>query len=930
MARKSKNDGETPDRGRRDAGQEPEVRVPRAPQSPRIDFTRDADVRRDARTGAPRKIRLEAPLPQSDALSDAGGDSVRSFLEAHSGELGLRADGSSLRQTKDDTTPARRVVHYQQLHEGIPVVDTDVVVQIDNSNRVRQIDLGHYPAPRVVETASDGTLSPGEARGTAVASLGTVTLRQEVEEPQEVFFPTDAGLRRSYMVLVPTRDPFHDWRILVDAASGEILERKDLAVSVDGSGMVFDPNPVVTANNNAFRDPTATPGTCGFPGTPIATVNGQRVPGTLRGITLNGNHKLEGPFVKLRDFGAPALPLPEEAVATNFNYSSDDPRFEAVMVYYHVDTVQRYIQSLGINTAHNSQIEADPHEGSSGAFFSPIDGGLHFGSSGDCRPNRASDADVILHEYGHAIQNDQVPGWGATNPVTGRRETRAMGEGFGDILACVFFAEFGGGFQREVFEDWIFGDVGGLRRVDGTKVYPTDWAFQEHDDGEIWSAALWNVYRAIGGDSVIPAIRQAARDALLKTLILSHHSVPANGTLPDGAEALMTTDAELDEYRGRHLIEMLNSFHDRGILRSNPGVDLYIREDVGDPGLDAFVGPFWNSPDLWIRHSDDNGFAHQDPEFGQDNWFYARVHNRGTQPARAFVVTFNVKPWAGVQFVYPGDFIPFISAAVGYDLAPGTSTIVKAKWPQALVPATGTHACWLASVYTPVDPVPAGRHVWEHNNLAQKNLTVFDAIPGDVLTVPVQIGNSFQQIFEVQRLEVVRPRAWPNLSVSISHPRPEVLETLWRSLEQVELQAPVLRTQTVPFLRFLEPSRIEIAHRGVSAEPVRLSLGKDSRMDLGAVETEESPADAAAFGIAGREVDFVTQAGSNSALAFRPGLLTGFPFSLKPRTSIKVDFKIQVPREARPGDTLEVHLVQRNKQNQVVGGITVQVNVARR
>lgn len=927
MARKPKNNGGAPGRGRRDAGPEPEVRAARAPEPPRVDLARDADVRRDARTGAPRKIRLEVPLPQSDAFGDEGGDSVRSFLAAHSGELGLPADEGSLRRTKDDVTPARRVIHYQQLHQGLPVVDTDVVVQLDNANRIRQIDLGHHPNPHVVEVAGDSALSPGEARQRAVSSLGAVKLRQEVQEPGEVFFPTDAGLRRSYLVLVPTRDPFHDWRILVDSGSGEILEQKDLAVSVDGAGLVFDPNPVVTANNNTFRDPAATPGTCGFPGTPVATVDGQRVSRTLRDITLNGNHRLEGPFVRLRDFGAPAIAPPQEAVAGNFNYSSGNTNFEAVMVYYHVDTVQRYIQSLGITTAHNSQIEADAHEGSGGAFFSPVDGGLHFGNSGNCRPNRASDADVILHEYGHAIQHDQVPGWGATSPVTGRAETRAMGEGFGDILACVFFAEHGGGFQREVFEDWIFSDAGGLRRVDGTKVYPTDWAFQEHEDGEIWSAALWNIYRAIGGDSVTPATRQAARDALLKTVILSHHLVPANGTLPDGAEALMTTDAELDEYRGRHLIEMLNSFHDRGILRSEPGVDLYIREAVGDPGNDAFAGPFWNSPDLWIRHSDDNGLAHQEPEFGQDNWFYARVHNRGTKTARAFVVTFNVKPWAGVEFVYPGDFIPFVSAAVGFDLAPGASTIVKAKWPKTLVPATGTHACWLASVYTPVDPVPAGRHVWEHNNLAQKNLTILDVIPGDTVTVPVQIGNSFRQIFEVQRLEVVRPRTWPNLPVTVTHRKPEVLQALFRSIEEAEPEP--VRAQPAPVLRFLEPSRIEIAHRGMSAEPVRLSLGKDSRLDLGGVAVEEAPA-AAAFGDAGREADLVNLAGGAAALAFRPGLLAGFPFRLKPRMSLKVDLKIQVPREARPGETLEVHLVQRNKRNQVVGGITVQLNVARR
>ena len=87
-------------------------------------------------------------------------------------------------------------------------------------------------------------------------------------------------------------------------------------------------------------------------------------------------------------------------------------------------------------------------------------------------------------------------------------------------------------------------------------------------------------------------------------------------------------------------------------------------------------------------------------------------------------MTFNVKPAAGIDFVYPGDFMPYVSAAVAYDLDPGASTIVKAKWPAALVPAAGTSTCWLTAVHIRVDPIPAGRRVPEHNNMAQKNLTV--------------------------------------------------------------------------------------------------------------------------------------------------------------------------------------------------------------
>jgi len=688
-----------------------------------------SDIQRDARTGVPRKVRCEVPLP----TADAGTDAVRAFLSRNAQQLELSADEKSLRMIQDVTTPVRRVVRYQQCHEGIPIVDRAVVVQVDTAGRVKQMDLSHEPTSmmeHIAAPAADGvaTLSPEAALQAALRHLDTPALRMEPGEPQRVYYPTGEQLRLAYQALIPTREPAHDWRVIVDAYSSEILERRDLLLRVDGAGLVFDPNPVVTANDNTFRDPLASAGSCGFGGTPLATIDGQRVTRTLRDITLAGGiHKLEGPFVRIVNFDAPAHLPPTEASATAFNYSSADPRFEAVNVYYHIDTVQRYIQSLGITTAHNSPIPADAHDNSNGggAFFSPLDGGLHFGDSGLCNPDRGEDGDVALHEYGHAIQNYQVPGWGVRSAVTGREETRAMGEGFGDILACIFFAERAGGFQREVFEDWIFGDMGGLRRVDGTKVYPTDWRNRVHDDGEIWSAALWNIYRSIGGDSADPQERLAAGDALLKTVILSHHLLAPDASMPDGAEAVMNTNAELPDFLGRHLPEILDIFHERGLLRSALGVDLFLRNHVSDAGADLFTGPvFTDSPDVWNRRSDDGGTAHQSPRANQDNWFYARVQNRGTAPARAFVVSFVVRPSAGAGAVFPDDFIPYISAVAGYDLAPGNAVIVKAKWPAALVPSAGTQLACLVRIHHPDDAPGSGSRVFEHNNLAQKDITV--------------------------------------------------------------------------------------------------------------------------------------------------------------------------------------------------------------
>ena len=329
----------------------------------------------------------------------------------------------------------------------------------------------------------------------------------------------------------------------------------------------------------------------------------------------------------MTNFGPPVTALPEEVDAHGFTYSSGDPRFEAVNVYYAIDTFQRYLQDPtrgpAVTTARNSPISCDPHEGADAAFYSPIDRGLHFSNSGPCRPDRAEDAHVMIHEYGHAIQDDQVPGWGVRNPVTGRRETRAMGEGYGDMAACIFFAEHAAQHAqlgRRSSSPGCSATGAGCGGSTGPRSTRGTGRDQEHADGEIWSAALWNAYLAVGGGSAVPAERAAAADAVIKTVTLSHHLLAASASMPDGAEAVLRTDAALPHYRGRHLTALLDSFHARGILAVDPAAALAL--GTGSATVD--------SPDLWVRQVDDDGTTHQAPQPGQDNVCLARVRNAGT------------------------------------------------------------------------------------------------------------------------------------------------------------------------------------------------------------------------------------------------------------------------------------------------------------
>ena len=206
-----------------------------------------------------------------------------------------------------------------------------------------------------------------------------------------------------------------------------------------------------------------------------------------------------------------------------------------------------------------------------------------------------------------------------------------------------------------------------------------------------------------------------------------------------------------------------------GFDDSGEAPDLWLRDHPDHSGSENWSGKFWDSPDLWIRHADDGVETHQSPQETVDNWFYARVRNRGAV-TKHFMATFEVKTWAGTQFTYPDDFLPAIAATGGFMLEPEEERIVHARWPAAEVPPAGMHGCLLASVVSRGDYPTAGSQVWEDNNLAQKNLTIAELDGDGWIVLPVWVGS--QGNIGAPTVEIRRPRGFARVPVELLIPQP--------------------------------------------------------------------------------------------------------------------------------------------------------------
>ncbi|MFN7925845.1 MAG: M36 family metallopeptidase [Bryobacteraceae bacterium] len=502
----------------------PKAQVRRAPLPASI----KAKVETHATHGTPRRI-FDIESKPSKARPEK---IARELLRKLAPSLGIDPKLSGLRLDKVKETILGHHVFFQQEHAGLPVTGCWVKVDIDKQGRPFHVlntlvpgEVQKKAAVRAVEISEEA------AREKALAALGKAG-SMKVLEQEKVTFPHEGSLVPAWKLVVQTTKPTREMRIYVDGASGEILHQYNQLKEAQGQGRVFDPNPVVTLNDTSLEDSSVIP-------------DGAYIDVTLRDLKPGG--RLDGPFVSTAN-----TPSRVKSTSGKFLFKRNNNGFKEVMVYFHIDRVQRYIQQLGFDNVLNKPIKVNVMGplNEDNSFYSPSTKALQFGRGG---VDDAEDAEIILHEYGHAVQDDQVPGFGASH------EAGSMGEGFGDYLAASFFAETKPEKLRPCVGSWdavaySADDPPSLRRLDSNKKYPKDMTNEVHDDGEIWSACLWEIRLKLG------------RQATDKLVIAHHFQISRDAGFEDAANALVTVDGVLNEGRNQAVIR--DVFVRRGILQN--------------------------------------------------------------------------------------------------------------------------------------------------------------------------------------------------------------------------------------------------------------------------------------------------------------------------------------------------------------------------
>ena len=161
---------------------------------------------------------------------------------------------------------------------------------------------------------------------------------------------------------------------------------------------------------------------------------------------------------------------------------------------------------------------------------------------------------MIVHEYGHAVHDAQVDGFGTS------LDAGSIGEAFGDYLAVSVGLAVAGapaaGVPAGCVADWDSVSYTStvphcLRRVD-TDLTVSQRRGEVHFDGQIWSRALWDIRTALG-------------DRTANRIIINAQF----GFAPDtsfAAAATKTVQTAQAMYGAKAAKAVTTAFHARGIL----------------------------------------------------------------------------------------------------------------------------------------------------------------------------------------------------------------------------------------------------------------------------------------------------------------------------------------------------------------------------
>lgn len=463
-------------------------------------------------------------------------------------------DGSYLKLQNYRESATGIHLTYKQMYKGIPVYHTQVKINISKAGKL--LSLFH-------KTVDPSTIHLKKLQlKDQPAFLKNFREKGELYT-KKVIFKNYHQPQIAYAVNMIHKPSGTHHQYVFDS-SGDTLHQRDmnrylgLARDTTATAYVYFPDPLITSENpygKPFWD------------------NGDKTNIFLKGqrekVQFNADKAssdsftLNSQYFTITNFSPPKTPV-TYSDDTEFNYTRDSSAFEDVNAFYHLQRFNQYMAEIGLGSMFDYQLPVDAHALSNqdNSRFSLTSntnkGRLYFGEGG---VDDAEDADIIIHEFGHALSAYASPG-----SYGGGRESQALEEGLCDYLACSYSRHLDNYNWKRLFS-W---DAGIKPRQKNKfwqgrwcttdKQYPEDLTGGKYADGEIWAGTFMEVWEKLG------------RETTDKLVLAALNSFSRNMTMNDAARLVLQADSVL--YNGDYHSTLLNVLGSRGLVNpQNLGVE---------------------------------------------------------------------------------------------------------------------------------------------------------------------------------------------------------------------------------------------------------------------------------------------------------------------------------------------------------------------
>ncbi len=412
--------------------------------------------------------------------------------------------------------------HY---HQGLRVYQSEVKINISNSGSVLSIlnNLILFEGKAPVHP-SNFNINSAES----IYALGSTEVQPcylKVQKNESGVYEEVLLNSKNEVIMTRTLDLF--------------FTRKDTVVQTK----IFKPDPLTTANKLYGADGGLWVNKNGLD-YPELTAQRVTVPVTV-GFS-NDTFYTSSPYITIADIESPQQD-PYKTILNNFDFTRSSPHFREMMALYHIEEYRKYLKSIGygFEAMFNTFVDVAAYMGQDQSRFSFSNGypSIYFGTGGV--PD-AEDADVIIHEYTHAITYYITP-----NTSNGN-ERIAIEEANCDFMACQYSKALSDFNWRQVF-NWdghnVFWDG---RNANSPNKYPKDLDPDFYKSSVIWSSMLNDISLDLG------------RDITTRILIASMYSYDNSLSMQQCADLLVQADSLL--YERAHFEPLKNRLAERGFM----------------------------------------------------------------------------------------------------------------------------------------------------------------------------------------------------------------------------------------------------------------------------------------------------------------------------------------------------------------------------